>query len=88
MCHQLVELEWTGQRCSEVMMGFKIKAEGGQHIPIVTCDACGTVIREYGMGGVVFLWATEGDTVPIRVLCKYNDCLANDPAEAWQERGN
>ena len=69
-------------------MGLRIRAEGGRHIPIVTCDSCGTVIDNADMGGVVFPWPKDGETVPIRVLCKVNHCLAGDRTEAWLEMGH
>jgi hypothetical protein len=66
-------------------MPFVIHVEDGRHVPRIYCGACGTLITEVGLGGVVYPLAAEGARAPVRVLCKERGCLAADPAECWQE---
>ena len=65
------DLPWTGVHGGSIKGEQVIRfdydptidpQEGGTHLPVVVCDACGETIREYG--NTFWLWGVEDDLTP------------------------
>jgi hypothetical protein len=69
--------------------GFVVRHEKGRNYPALVCEACGEIIKDVEMAGVV--WERQDDpdgkSDTVTVLCKTNNCLSSERYKnlPWQE---